>query len=98
MTFSLFIIIFRHNLPVFVKQIGSKRVRIDEMVRTEAALMKETRHQNLVEFVGLILEPQRTFIVEGNYYLYYVSKEKMQLYLPPVCRILCQRLLSQCPR
>ncbi|KAI8344602.1 hypothetical protein BC941DRAFT_409079 [Chlamydoabsidia padenii] len=55
---------YRHNLPVFVKQIGSKRVRIDEMVRTEAALMKETRHQNLVEFVGLILEPQRTFIVE----------------------------------
>ncbi|ORZ20482.1 hypothetical protein BCR42DRAFT_434868 [Absidia repens] len=55
---------YRHNLPVFVKQIGSKRVRIDEIVRTEAALMKETRHQNLVEFVGLILEPHRTFIVE----------------------------------
>ncbi|KAI8092857.1 uncharacterized protein BX664DRAFT_96027 [Halteromyces radiatus] len=55
---------YRHNLPVFVKQIGSKRVRVDEVVRTEAALMKETRHQNLVEFVGLILEPYRTFIVE----------------------------------
>ncbi|ORX59666.1 hypothetical protein DM01DRAFT_1190375 [Hesseltinella vesiculosa] len=57
---------YRHNLPVFVKQLGNRRIRIDEVIRAEAALMKETRHQNLVEFVGLIVEPQRVFIVEGN--------------------------------
>ncbi|CAO3621699.1 unnamed protein product [Cunninghamella blakesleeana] len=55
---------YRGNLPVFVKHIGAKRIRIDEEVRTEAALMKETRHQNLVEFVGIILEPDVMYIVE----------------------------------
>lgn len=32
--------------------------------------MKNARHSKLTEFIGLILEPQRTFIVEGNLYTF----------------------------
>ncbi|KAF7727728.1 hypothetical protein EC973_007187 [Apophysomyces ossiformis] len=57
------------NLPVYIKQIGRKRLRIDDTVRREIALMKETRYPKLTEFVGLCSEPERTYIVEGIEYL-----------------------------
>lgn len=56
---------YSRNLPVYIKQIGTKKVRVDAGVRKEVLLMKDARHPKLIEFVGLILEPQRTFIVEG---------------------------------
>ncbi|KAI9245683.1 hypothetical protein BDA99DRAFT_543582 [Phascolomyces articulosus] len=52
------------NLPVFIKQIGFRRVRVNDEVRKEVALMKDARHAKLVELCGLCIEPQRTFIVE----------------------------------
>ncbi|EPB87482.1 RGC/RGC protein kinase [Mucor circinelloides 1006PhL] len=52
------------SLPVYIKQIGFKKVRVDNDVRKEVSLMKNIRHSKLSEFVGLILEPQRTLIVE----------------------------------
>jgi hypothetical protein len=54
------------NLPVYIKQIGSKRIRIDKEIRKEVHFMKSTRHSKLTEFVGLIIEPERIFVVEGN--------------------------------
>ncbi|KAI8997001.1 hypothetical protein BDB01DRAFT_13819 [Pilobolus umbonatus] len=57
---------FHHNLPVLIKQIGTVKVKVDNRVRKEIVLMKNTRHPKLTEVVGLILEPQRTFIVEGD--------------------------------
>lgn len=54
------------NLPVYIKQIGYKKIRVDAKVRKEVSLMKNARHPNLIEFVGLILEPLRAFIVEGK--------------------------------
>lgn len=53
------------NLPVFVKQIGFKRLHIDAVAQHELSLMKVARHPKLVEFIGLCLEPEGTFIVEG---------------------------------
>ncbi|KAL9558812.1 hypothetical protein MBANPS3_000712 [Mucor bainieri] len=55
---------FHRNLPVYIKQIGFKKVRVDNDLRKEVSLMKNIRYAKLIEFVGLILEPQRTFIVE----------------------------------
>ncbi|KAG0168665.1 hypothetical protein DFQ30_004442 [Apophysomyces sp. BC1015] len=52
------------NLPVFIKQIGQKSVRIDNNVRKEIALMKDARHPKLTEFIGLCFEHLGTFIVE----------------------------------
>ncbi|KAG0179191.1 hypothetical protein DFQ29_002414 [Apophysomyces sp. BC1021] len=54
----------RRNLPVFIKQIGQKSVRIDNNVRKEIALMKDARHPKLTEFIGLCFEHLGTFIVE----------------------------------
>lgn len=54
------------NLPVFVKQIGFKRLHIDAIAQHELSLMKIARHPKLVEFIGLCLEPEGTFIVEGT--------------------------------
>lgn len=53
------------NLPVYIKQIGYKKMRVDNNVRKEVSLVKNVRHSKLTEFVGLILEPQRVCIVEG---------------------------------
>lgn len=36
--------------------------------------MRNARHPNLIEFVGLILENQRTFIVEGMFMFSYCRK------------------------
>ncbi|KAG2235247.1 hypothetical protein INT48_004714 [Thamnidium elegans] len=55
---------FYRNLPVYIKQIGCKKIRVDAKIRREVSLVKDARHTNLIEFIGLILEPQRTFIVE----------------------------------
>lgn len=54
------------NLPVLIKPLGFKRLRVYDDVRKEVALMKEARHANLVELVGLCVEPHRTLIVEGK--------------------------------
>lgn len=58
--------VYSRNLQVYIKQIGHKKVRVDGDLRKEVSLMKNARHSKLTEFIGLILEPQRTFIVEGN--------------------------------
>ncbi|KAI7874924.1 hypothetical protein K492DRAFT_211261 [Lichtheimia hyalospora FSU 10163] len=58
------IIGFHRNLPVFVKQIGFKRLHVDAVAQHELSLMKVARHPKLVEFIGLCLEPEGTFIVE----------------------------------
>ncbi|KAI9499446.1 hypothetical protein BDB00DRAFT_866325 [Zychaea mexicana] len=55
---------FHRNLPVFVKQIGFRRVQLNDTVYHEISLMKMARHSKLVEFIGLCIEPQGTFIVE----------------------------------
>ncbi|CEP15224.1 hypothetical protein [Parasitella parasitica] len=52
------------NLPVFIKQIGFIKLKPDELIREEVALMKCARHPNLVEFVGVCAEPHATYIVE----------------------------------
>lgn len=58
------------NLPVYIKQIGSKKVRVDSELRKEVSLIKNIRHSKLAEFVGLTLEPPRTCIVEGTHQMY----------------------------
>ncbi|KAI8379101.1 uncharacterized protein BYT42DRAFT_313184 [Radiomyces spectabilis] len=55
---------FHRNLPVFVKQIGFKRIRVDDEVRNEVSLIKCCRHPKLVELVGLCLETHGTYLVE----------------------------------
>ncbi|KAI8138398.1 hypothetical protein BJV82DRAFT_631365 [Fennellomyces sp. T-0311] len=55
---------FHRNLPVFVKQIGFRRVHLNQTAYHEIALMKMARHSKLVEFIGLCIEPQGTFLVE----------------------------------
>jgi hypothetical protein len=60
--------LFSRNLPVYIKQIGYKKIRVDGDVRKEVSLIKNVRHAKLTEFVGLILEPQRICVVEGTVY------------------------------
>ncbi|KAF1804896.1 hypothetical protein FB192DRAFT_1053619 [Mucor lusitanicus] len=55
---------YHRNLPVFIKQIGFRKLKIDDSIREEVALMKCARHPKLVEFVGLCAEPHATFVVE----------------------------------
>lgn len=62
--------IHSHNLPVFVKQIGFRKIKIDDKIRKEVALMKCARHQKLAEFIGICPEPTSTYIVEGTLYKY----------------------------
>lgn len=82
------------NLPVYIKQIGCKKIRVDAKVRKEVSLMKNARHPNLIEFVGLILEPQRAFIVEGmklkSLKIFSTKKIKNQN------RILCKGVIIRC--
>ncbi|KAG2218663.1 hypothetical protein INT45_007832 [Circinella minor] len=63
---SLYSTIFyiSRNLPVFVKQIGFRRVHLNQTAYHEISLMKVARHPKLVEFIGICIEPQSTFIVE----------------------------------
>ena len=56
---------YSRNLPVFVKQLGFRRVHLNQETYREIALMKMARHSKLVEFIGLCIEPQGTFLVEG---------------------------------
>lgn len=84
-------------MPVYIKQIGYKKVRVDAKVRREVSLVKDARHPNLIEFVGLILEPQRTFIVEGSnskslllQYMCILTKKKH------TNRILCKGVIIRC--
>lgn len=65
LTWAYTLLPYSRNLPVYIKQIGFKKVRVDNDVRKEVSLMKNIRHSKLTEFVGLILEPQHTLIVEG---------------------------------
>lgn len=51
---------------MFIKQIGFRKLKIDDSIREEVALMKCARHPKLVEFVGLCAEPHATFVVEGS--------------------------------
>ncbi|KAL7326247.1 Histidine kinase osmosensor, variant 3 [Mucor circinelloides] len=55
---------YHRNLPVFIKQIGFRKLKIDDSIREEVALIKCARHPKLVEFVGLCAEPHATFVVE----------------------------------
>ncbi|KAI9470491.1 MAG: hypothetical protein EXX96DRAFT_358928 [Benjaminiella poitrasii] len=55
---------YHNNLPVFIKQIGFKKLKIDDAIREEVALMKVSRHPKLVEFIGICVEPHSTFIAE----------------------------------
>jgi hypothetical protein len=60
----------RHNLPVFIQQIGFRKLKIDDAIREEVALMRVARHPKLVEFVGVCIEPNATYIVEGMFILF----------------------------
>ncbi|KAI9275752.1 hypothetical protein BDA99DRAFT_601329 [Phascolomyces articulosus] len=55
---------FHRNLPVFIKQIGYRRVHLNQTAYHEISLVKMARHSKLVEFIGLCIEPTGTFIVE----------------------------------
>ncbi|CAO3617380.1 unnamed protein product [Mucor fragilis] len=55
---------YHRNLPIFIKQIGFRKLKIDDSIREEVALMKCARHPKLVEFIGLCAEPHATFVVE----------------------------------
>ncbi|KAI8335894.1 hypothetical protein BC941DRAFT_429688 [Chlamydoabsidia padenii] len=55
----------RHrNLLVCIKQIGFKSLRLDEDMKREIAILKQQRHHNLVEFIGVCIESHGTYIVE----------------------------------
>jgi hypothetical protein len=64
--------------------------------------MKNTRHPKLTEFIGLVLEPQRTFIVEGKKSIYpYNAISRFNIRSPVtnqknIIRILHQGVLSRC--
>lgn len=57
---------YSRNLPVMVKQIGFRRIHVDMNKLREIGLMKMARHSNLIEFIGLCIDAQGTFLVEGT--------------------------------
>jgi hypothetical protein len=59
--------VYSNNLPVLIRQIGYRKLKIDDLIRSEVALMKCARHTKLVEFIGICVEPNATYIVEGIY-------------------------------
>ncbi|KAF9175137.1 hypothetical protein BGX20_008078 [Mortierella sp. AD010] len=51
------------SMPVFIKNIGSKKVVVDAELRKEIFNMRELRHQKLVEFIGVCLTPPYICVV-----------------------------------
>lgn len=59
-------LLFSRNLPVFVKQIGFRAIKVTEKIQKEVSLMKNARHSKFVEFIGLCIERRGVYIVEGG--------------------------------
>ncbi|KAG0228929.1 hypothetical protein BGW42_001882 [Actinomortierella wolfii] len=51
------------SMPVTITKIGSKKVVVDEALRHELYNMREIRHPNLAEFVGICTTPPNICIV-----------------------------------
>ncbi|KAG0017042.1 hypothetical protein BGZ80_008669 [Entomortierella chlamydospora] len=51
------------SMPVYIKNIGSKKVVVNAELRKEIFNMRELRHQKLVEFIGVCLAPPYICVV-----------------------------------